>query len=175
MPLASFEGVAMAAAAQRCAATAADAHGFAALLRALNAAASAQITANLAESCGLSEPFVARELSRLLPPGHGLFLGNSMPVRDMEMYAGRQNADKRPAGADGGEPSARGPEAWLRFGNVGGSSETVSGRGAAAPASVDRHSLRPPRIATGAAVGAPIAANRGASGIDGVLSTAAGQ
>ncbi|HRR10146.1 MAG TPA: 2-succinyl-5-enolpyruvyl-6-hydroxy-3-cyclohexene-1-carboxylic-acid synthase [Rhodothermales bacterium] len=35
----------------------------------------------------LSEPFVARTLSRLLPEGHAWFLGNSMPIRDADMYA----------------------------------------------------------------------------------------
>ena len=56
----------------------------------------------------------ARIVSRAIPPGHGLFLGNSMPIRDMEMFA--DTAGPRPE----------------------------------------------------------IAANRGASGIDGVVSTAAG-
>ncbi|GMH33012.1 hypothetical protein BSKO_00846 [Bryopsis sp. KO-2023] len=62
------------------------------------------------------EPLVARVVSGILPPGHGLFLGNSMPIRDMDMYA--------------------------------------SGSGRTGPVLV--------------------AANRGASGIDGVLSTATG-
>ncbi|MBL7979963.1 MAG: 2-succinyl-5-enolpyruvyl-6-hydroxy-3-cyclohexene-1-carboxylic-acid synthase [Bacteroidetes Order II. Incertae sedis bacterium] len=35
----------------------------------------------------LSEPLVARILSRLLPEGHTWFLGNSMPIRDADMYA----------------------------------------------------------------------------------------
>jgi len=56
----------------------------------------------------------ARIVSHEIPAGHGLFLGNSMPIRDMEMFA--------------------------------------SGSGA--------------RV--------PVAANRGASGIDGVVATAAG-
>ncbi|MHB8835660.1 MAG: 2-succinyl-5-enolpyruvyl-6-hydroxy-3-cyclohexene-1-carboxylic-acid synthase [Candidatus Methylomirabilia bacterium] len=56
----------------------------------------------------------ARIVSREIPAGHGLFLGNSMPIRDMEMFAGT---------------SGPRPE---------------------------------------------VAANRGASGIDGVVSTAAG-
>ena len=64
------------------------------------------------------EPFgeiaAARIVAREIPAGHALFLGNSMPIRDMEMFAG----------ADG------------------------------------------PRV--------PVAANRGASGIDGVVATAAG-
>ena len=62
----------------------------------------------------LSEPFVARAISRLIPEGHALFMGSSMPVRDVDRFA--------------------------------------------------------------TAAGAPIrvAANRGASGIDGTIATAAG-
>jgi 2-succinyl-5-enolpyruvyl-6-hydroxy-3-cyclohexene-1-carboxylate synthase len=35
----------------------------------------------------LTEPAVARLVSQLLPPDHALFLGNSMPVRDMHLFA----------------------------------------------------------------------------------------
>jgi len=62
----------------------------------------------------LSEPFVARWLSRRIDPGHMLFLSSSMPIRDMQSFA----------------------------------------------------------VPDGPAVA--VAANRGASGIDGVVSTAAG-
>jgi len=34
----------------------------------------------------LSEPFVARSLSRIAPEGSCVFLSNSMPVRDMDLY-----------------------------------------------------------------------------------------
>ena len=63
---------------------------------------------------GLSEPYVARWLSKNVRAGHGLFLSSSMPIRDVQNYA-----------------------AW------------------------DGPNL-------------PVDANRGASGIDGVVSTAAG-
>ncbi len=36
---------------------------------------------------GIDEPAVARWISRHLAPGHALFLGNSMPIRDMDMFA----------------------------------------------------------------------------------------
>jgi 2-succinyl-5-enolpyruvyl-6-hydroxy-3-cyclohexene-1-carboxylate synthase len=61
-----------------------------------------------------SEPFVARSVSRNLPPDHGLVVASSMPVRDLDTYA-----------AAGGPPL-------------------------------------------------PVAANRGASGIDGTVATAVG-
>ncbi|ACF46890.1 2-succinyl-6-hydroxy-2,4-cyclohexadiene-1-carboxylic acid synthase/2-oxoglutarate decarboxylase [Prosthecochloris aestuarii DSM 271] len=37
----------------------------------------------------VTEISAARIVSRLIDPGHGLFLANSMPVRDMDMYATR--------------------------------------------------------------------------------------
>jgi 2-succinyl-5-enolpyruvyl-6-hydroxy-3-cyclohexene-1-carboxylate synthase len=61
-----------------------------------------------------NEPFVARSVSRNVPPDHGLVVASSMPVRDLDTYA-----------AAGGAP-------------------------------------------------VPVAANRGASGIDGTVATAAG-
>jgi 2-succinyl-5-enolpyruvyl-6-hydroxy-3-cyclohexene-1-carboxylate synthase len=62
----------------------------------------------------LSEPFVSRWLSLNVDPEHALFVSNSLPIRDLQAYAGRTG----------------------------------------------------PRV--------PLAANRGASGIDGVVSSAAG-
>ncbi len=66
------------------------------------------------ETAPFGEIAAARIVAREIPASHGLFLGNSMPIRDMEMF---------------------GDESFARV---------------------------------------PVAANRGASGIDGVVSTAAG-
>lgn len=66
----------------------------------------------------VSELGVARRLSELIPPEHGLFVSNSMPIRDLDMYT------------------------------------------AVKPTAGDRPN--------------PIGANRGASGIDGVIATACG-
>jgi len=82
----------------------------------------------------LTEMAVARQLSRALPPGHALFLGNSMPVRDMDVYA-----DVAPMSG-------------------------CNSRGGVTQQS---------RVIT-PAPGIPIACNRGASGIDGVVSSAVG-
>ncbi len=41
----------------------------------------------------LNEPSLARAISQEIPAGHGLFLGNSMPVRDMDMYGAPQAKD----------------------------------------------------------------------------------
>ncbi|MBF0570000.1 MAG: 2-succinyl-5-enolpyruvyl-6-hydroxy-3-cyclohexene-1-carboxylic-acid synthase [Candidatus Omnitrophica bacterium] len=47
---------------------------------------------SLAEK-SLSEPSVAYHVSRNIPSGHGLFLANSMPVRDMDMYGAVRPGD----------------------------------------------------------------------------------
>ena len=77
---------------------------------------------------GVSEMAVAVAVSEGLPDSMGVFLGNSMPIRDVDAFAGIK-----------------------RFANGLGS-----------------------RGDEGAPLGAPVSANRGASGIDGVISTAAG-
>jgi 2-succinyl-5-enolpyruvyl-6-hydroxy-3-cyclohexene-1-carboxylate synthase len=82
-------------------------------LRERSARAEACIAAFVA-SAPFGEIAAARLVSGEIPAGHGLFLANSMPIRDMEMFAGTAG----------------------------------------------------PRV--------PVAANRGASGIDGVVSSAAG-
>jgi 2-succinyl-5-enolpyruvyl-6-hydroxy-3-cyclohexene-1-carboxylate synthase len=82
-------------------------------MRELSERAEARI-AGFVASAPFGEIAAARIVSREIPAGHGLFLANSMPIRDMEMFA--DTAGPRP----------------------------------------------------------PVAANRGASGIDGVVSTAAG-
>jgi 2-succinyl-5-enolpyruvyl-6-hydroxy-3-cyclohexene-1-carboxylate synthase len=68
----------------------------------------------LAEGSGLSEPLVARLVSREAAEEHGLVVASSMPIRDLDAFAATDGA------------------------------------------------------------GAPVAANRGASGIDGTVATAAG-
>jgi 2-succinyl-5-enolpyruvyl-6-hydroxy-3-cyclohexene-1-carboxylate synthase len=45
------------------------------------------IDAHLASQQRLTEPAVARLVSQLLPAQSGLYLSNSMPIRDMDMYA----------------------------------------------------------------------------------------
>lgn len=77
-------------------------------------AAGRGLTRLLPEDGALSEPLVARMVSRYVPGGHGLVVANSMPVRDLDTYA-----------VAGGAPAL-------------------------------------------------VAANRGASGIDGTVATAAG-
>ncbi|PNH10954.1 Casein kinase II subunit alpha [Tetrabaena socialis] len=46
-----------------------------------------KVDAALGSLVSVSEPFIARCLARSLPAGHGLFIGNSMPIRDTDMYA----------------------------------------------------------------------------------------
>ncbi|WP_200900295.1 2-succinyl-5-enolpyruvyl-6-hydroxy-3-cyclohexene-1-carboxylic-acid synthase [Rubrobacter aplysinae] len=68
----------------------------------------------LPESGEVSEPLVARAVSRLLAEGWGLFLASSMPVRDMDAYARTGGAEPQVAtnrgasGIDGTVASAAG-------------------------------------------------------------------
>ena len=50
-------------------------------------AANKEIEQFLADQPVLNEPNVARTITRLIPVHHALFIGNSMPVRDMDMFA----------------------------------------------------------------------------------------
>lgn len=76
--------------------------------------------------------------------GEGLFVGNSMPIRDLDMYA----APALPAASTlSGAPAAGGVA-------PAGGAAAAAGQGVAP-----------------VELGARVAANRGASGIDGVLST----
>lgn len=45
------------------------------------------VAAFLNKNKSISEPAVARIISQNIPHDHALFLGNSMPIRDMDMYA----------------------------------------------------------------------------------------
>lgn len=104
-------------------------------LAALDAAVGATLRSRLlspaaAGATRVTEPAVAATVAAHLPRGHGLFAGNSMPVRDLDMFTtARPRSPLAPPG------------------------------GAAADGAPDPN---------------PVAANRGASGIDGVLSSAAG-
>jgi 2-succinyl-5-enolpyruvyl-6-hydroxy-3-cyclohexene-1-carboxylate synthase len=63
---------------------------------------------------GATEPGVCRQISELIPGGHGLFLGCSLPVREMDLYAspdGRSveiGANRGASGIDGTLASAIG-------------------------------------------------------------------
>lgn len=51
-----------------------------------NRAVVEQIDTWARENAGIDEILVAHDVSRLAPDGSALFLGNSMPIRDMDMY-----------------------------------------------------------------------------------------
>jgi 2-succinyl-5-enolpyruvyl-6-hydroxy-3-cyclohexene-1-carboxylate synthase len=77
-------------------------------------AAGACIDAWLAEQPALTEILAARAVSRLRPENTVLFLGNSMPVRDMDMYGaadgcgGPVHANRGASGIDGNVATAAG-------------------------------------------------------------------
>ncbi|MHC4784018.1 MAG: 2-succinyl-5-enolpyruvyl-6-hydroxy-3-cyclohexene-1-carboxylic-acid synthase [Planctomycetota bacterium] len=56
------------------------------LMRKLSTQANAIIEQRLKSDMRLSEPFVARHLSAVVPDDSCLFLSNSMPIRDMDLY-----------------------------------------------------------------------------------------
>jgi 2-succinyl-5-enolpyruvyl-6-hydroxy-3-cyclohexene-1-carboxylate synthase len=96
----------------------------------------------------LSEPAVARAVLAGLPDGARLLTSSSMPVRDVEWFG---------AGRGGSGPGGSGR---------GGSGRGGSGRSGARRSGARRSGAR--------RSGVEVVANRGANGIDGVVSTATG-
>jgi 2-succinyl-5-enolpyruvyl-6-hydroxy-3-cyclohexene-1-carboxylate synthase len=66
-----------------------------------DAAVAAIIDRQIAAEDGITDISLAREISRQLPENTGLFLGNSMPVRDMDMYGDAAPSPIRVAGNRG--------------------------------------------------------------------------
>ncbi|MEO0985995.1 MAG: 2-succinyl-5-enolpyruvyl-6-hydroxy-3-cyclohexene-1-carboxylic-acid synthase [Cyanobacteria bacterium J06639_14] len=62
----------------------------------------------------ISEPAIARAVSRQLPADHGLYLANSMPIRDMDMYGAPEGGvtaiggDRGTSGIEGAIAAAAG-------------------------------------------------------------------
>ncbi len=80
----------------------------------IDKAVGAAVDTWLAQGDGLNEIYVARAVSTLLPPGGTLFLGNSMPVRDMDMFGTPRGeavpvfANRGASGIDGNIATAAG-------------------------------------------------------------------
>ena len=49
--------------------------------------ADAIIARNIENTNGISEPFIARELSKIIPDNTSLILSSSMPIRDVDLYS----------------------------------------------------------------------------------------
>lgn len=81
---------------------------FLSLLQTLNDATAAAIRTcfpdDLASGLILTEPLVARAVADQLPPGHALYLGNSMPIRDMDMFGGVGLEREAESGVMGASP-----------------------------------------------------------------------
>ena len=84
-----------------------------------NASVHSRLNRHLDKREGLSEPLVARTISRMIPAEHGLFLANSMPLRIMDMFSDRDSvnfsvgANRGASGIDGTIASAAGFAAGL--------------------------------------------------------------
>ncbi len=85
-----------------------------------NAAAGEQIAKFCQQSHTLNEIVIAHSIAAIIPPGRGLFLGNSMPIRDMDMYGGLSEndieiaANRGASGIDGNLATACGFAAGLQ-------------------------------------------------------------
>ena len=93
----------------------------------LSAAAGRALDATMGEAVRrgvLTEPQVARTVVERLPHGSALFLGNSMPIRDVDFYSGPFPSD----GGGGGSPNAlNGGTGLGASGSGGGAEETQVG------------------------------------------------
>jgi isochorismate synthase / 2-succinyl-5-enolpyruvyl-6-hydroxy-3-cyclohexene-1-carboxylate synthase / 2-succinyl-6-hydroxy-2,4-cyclohexadiene-1-carboxylate synthase / o-succinylbenzoate synthase len=155
------------------------------LLARLDAAACAAIDAAVAEfGDELTEPGIARLLSQELPHGEGVFIGNSMPIRDLDMY-GMPAAGPRQQQADADRcvtPRAD-SNGHSRINGLDSSNGKTNGFVFASARDAEEEcvdaeekgvAMLLPQGHVASGMGAAVGANRGASGIDGVLSTAAG-
>lgn len=66
------------------------------------AARDAIIDQLLSETKTLSEPAVAWRISKICPPEHGIFVGNSTPIRDMDWFGSSNSDMARPLTANRG-------------------------------------------------------------------------
>ncbi len=53
------------------------------------------IAQTIGQEQAITEPFVARRLTELIPNNHSLFVANSMPVRDVDIYGAHQRTGVR--------------------------------------------------------------------------------
>ncbi|CAI5534996.1 unnamed protein product [Closterium sp. Naga37s-1] len=114
------------------------------------------------------EAWVARTVAACLPDGHALFLGNSMPIRDIDMYAAAPSSSSPFSAPHRAHP----PVAAASTAGAAAGSGAIAADGAAAAERL----LGTWEEGGGERVwgGVRVAGNRGASGIDGVVSTAVG-
>lgn len=132
-----------------------------------NSSSAAAVAAAVVPRGPVSEPAAAMALAQHLPREHGLFIGSSMPIRDLDMFSQPRAAADRTDRAGGASTGGYIPTGGSTGRSAGGSTGEYTG------------GFTPPGRGTAAsgfasALGVPVAANRGASGIDGVLSSAAG-
>jgi 2-succinyl-5-enolpyruvyl-6-hydroxy-3-cyclohexene-1-carboxylate synthase len=59
------------------------------------------------KTTGLTEPFIARSISQQIPPQQGLWVGNSMPIRDLDLH-GVSDGNRMRIGANRGTSGIEG-------------------------------------------------------------------
>jgi 2-succinyl-5-enolpyruvyl-6-hydroxy-3-cyclohexene-1-carboxylate synthase len=97
-----------------------DAGSWGRLLREQQGPAGDLLATAIEDVPGVHEPWVARSLAQRLPGNHALLLGNSMPVRNMNTFAGtsgpacRVAANRGASGIDGNVATAAGFAAGAR-------------------------------------------------------------
>ena len=129
--------------------------GYAELLQRLDQIASDQIAASLKQITQISEMHVAHVLAAFLPAGNGLFLGNSMPIRDMDMYGSPQRFGVwgvdvvSPGGhqVTGVLPGGLEHCTWLRYRNTSSSSSHSNYGSSSSSSSGELDAAAPPAAA----------------------------
>ena len=61
----------------------------------LDSIASRSVSRCFQEDDSMNEPLIARTISEMIPRSSALYLGNSMPIRDMEFYCATSDSDSR--------------------------------------------------------------------------------
>ncbi|KAJ1640498.1 hypothetical protein T492DRAFT_832021 [Pavlovales sp. CCMP2436] len=125
------------------------------------------------ETLPLSEPLLARRLLQLLPSGDGFFIGNSMPIRDSDMFGPSRNSPTESIGPSHESPTESMSDTTAK-GGLGGGSGDEGARGGGGGMGDD--ALRGGDGADGSEAGFAqqqkqqqptfVAANRGASDCD---------
>ena len=99
--LAADEAVTLSAASEALAGVEVSSTGWRECWETVNSQTRKALEAQVSPSTAITEPTVAASLLQAMPPGSTLVVGNSMPVRDIDTFAGGGNRDVRVTGTRG--------------------------------------------------------------------------